>query len=184
MTPEQEQAKAALDAIEREINEAAQQPVEHPLPWRVSMRGNIIDAAGGLVLRTQGADKRERRKRGWVLANAANAVGAELTEAQAEKLTAARLRWEEVRPPEPGFIEVNGQRFEIADVNRATSQQLAAAINATAEPGMRARLAPSGGVSLVFEPVRFEVSGSLAHDLGFVTPMSGFDFNFINDRPA
>lgn len=184
MTPEQDQAKAALDTIEREIDEAAQQPVVHPLPWRVSKRGNIIDAAGRLVLRTQGADKRERRKRGWVLANAANAAGAELTEAQAERLTAARLRWEEIRPPEPGFVEINGQRFEIADVNRATSQQLAAVINATAEPGMCAVPTPSGGVSLVFEPVRIEVRGPLAGSLGFVTPMSGFDFDFINDRPA
>lgn len=113
-----------------------------------------------------------------------NAVGVELTEVQVERLTVVRLWWEEVRLPESGFIEVNGQRFEIADVNRATSQQLAAAINATAESGMRATLAPSGGVSLVFEPVRIEVRGSLARDLGFITPMLGFDFDFINDRPA
>lgn len=182
MTSEQEQAKADLDTIEREIRSMPPPPA--PLPWRVSKRGNIIAADGTLVLRPQGADKRERRKLGWVLASAANAAGAELTEAQAERLTAARLRWEEVRPPEPGFVEVNGQRFEIADVNRATSHQLMVAINATAEPGMRAAIAPSGGVSIIFEPVQLRVSGSAARDLGFITPMSGFDFDFINDRSA
>lgn len=183
MTPEQEQAKADLELIERQIRET-QTDERFPLPWRVSMRGNIIAANEQLVLRPQGADKRERRRRGWVLANVANAVAAQVTAEQADRLTAARLRWEEIRPPEPGFIEVNGQRFEIADVNRATSQQLAAVINATGECGLGAKVTP-GGVLLTYEPVHFEVSGSLARELGFSAPMSGFDFDFITtqDRP-
>jgi hypothetical protein len=177
MTPEQEQAKAALDAIEREINETAQRPVDHPLPWRVSMRGNIIDAAGGLVLRTQGADKRERRKRGWVLANAANAVGVELTEAQAERLTAARLRWEEVRPPEPGFFEVNGQRYPLADRNRVTAREVAAALNEGAAAGMRAA-ARDGVVTLTFDNGPATVQArTIMPDL--VTPFAGFEFGFV-----
>jgi len=177
MTPEQEQAKAALDAIEREINEAAQQPADHPLPWRVSMRGNIIDAAGGLVLWTKGADKRERRKRGWALANAANAVGAELTEAQAERLTAARLWWEEVRPPEPGFIEVNGQRYPLADRNRVTAREVAAALNEGAAAGMRAA-ARDGVVTLTFDngPAMVQAR-TIMPDI--VTPFAGFEFGFV-----
>lgn len=128
VTPDQQAAKDALDTIEQEILETAARPNPHPLPWRVSKRGNVLDACETIVLRPIGPDRRIRRVRGWVLANAANAVGAEATAEQAERYAIAAQRWAEVRPPEPGGFTINGHHFEVADMNRVTSQALTEAM--------------------------------------------------------
>lgn len=176
MTPEQEQAKADLELIERQIRET-QTDERFPLPWRVSMRGNIIAANEQLVLRPQGADKRERRKRGWVLANAANAVGAQVTAEQADRLTAARLRWAEVQPAEPGFIEVNGHRYPLADRHRVTTHEVAAALNEGAAAGMRAAVRDNI-VVLTFNNGPATVQArTIIPDI--VTPFAGFEFGFV-----
>lgn len=136
VTPDQQATKDALDAIEQEIRETAARPNPHPLPWRVSKRGNVLDAHETIVLRPIGPDRRIRRARGWVLANAANAVGAEATAKQAERYAIAAQRWAEVRPPEPGGFTINGHHFEVADVTRVTSQALADAFREAVGEGL------------------------------------------------
>lgn len=90
---------------------------------------------------------------------------------------AARLRWAEVQPAEPGFIEVNGHRYPLADRHRVTTHEVAAALNEGAAAGMRAAVRDNI-VVLTFNNGPATVQArTIIPDI--VTPFAGFEFGFV-----
>ena len=82
-----------------------------------------------------------------------------------------------MQPAEPGFIEVNGHRYPLADRNRVTTHEVAAALNEGAAAGMRAAVRDNI-VVLTFNNGPATVQArTIIPDI--VTPFAGFEFGFV-----
>lgn len=119
--PQQDDASA--DDARRELEAAQLAAAEpHRWPWRVSKKGNIVDASNQVVLRISPCLPRTLRRR-----EAARQLAGyiELRDEQTARLRAAQAAWNRVRPAEPGYLF--GTWTD--DVSRVTAAHLVAALN-------------------------------------------------------